>query len=234
MPRKPALILVGRDNWQKDESLNQLLLGRFSRRNDIRIIWEDPAAEVIQRARRLESRLTWLPAFSRRLTLRLTQILYGLANPSYFVYLYRRRGNSIPARCHDLREIVGKLGAEYTPIVLSRSAGGRVASLIADSSNIEQIICMGYPFKHPQMGDEPERYMHLQHLKTPMLILQGTRDEYGGHDVEERYRLSPSVEVFLVETSHDFALNELQASTVFEKIESVIARQAGRQQQATH
>ncbi|MCY1441411.1 hypothetical protein D9M71_577260 [compost metagenome] len=118
--------------------------------------------------------------------------------------------------------------------MLSRSAGGRVASLIADDSSIEQIICMGYPFKHPEMGDEPERYMHLQHLKTPMLILQGTRDEYGGDDIEERYRLSSSIEVCLIETSHDFALDDTQADTVFAKIEEVIAEQAARQRQVMH
>ena len=108
-------------------------------------------------------------------------------------------------------------------MILSRSAGGRVSSLIADDLNIKQLICLGYPFKHPQMGDEPERYQHLATLKTPMLIIQGTQDEYGGADCQQRYPMSPAVEVWFVDTNHNFDLNKPDILRLVNKIESVIS-----------
>ena len=83
---------------------------------------------------------------------------------------------------------------------------------------LKQIICLGYPFKNPQQPDEPERYLHLSAINTPMIIIQGAQDEYGGLDVPERYMLSPRVELSFFDTDHNFNIDDQTADSIVEKI----------------
>lgn len=68
-----VFLLVGRDNWQKDESLNLVLLDHL-RKNKITVVWEDPAAELIYLLRKFERKYLWLPVSTKKFNLRLTQI----------------------------------------------------------------------------------------------------------------------------------------------------------------
>ena len=222
MPRKThALLLVGRDNWQKDEALNQKLLTRL-RKTPIEIYWEDPAGAVIYQLRRLEQKISALPAWIKTFNLRIVQLFYALLHPSYFSYLFRRKKQAIESRCNYLEQRIRELGIADCVTVLSRSSGGRVSSLIADKMALKQIICLGYPFKHPEQPDEPERYLHLSAINTPMLIIQGAQDEYGGLDVPKRYMLSPRVELSFFETDHNFNIDDQTADSIVEKIISMI------------
>lgn len=222
MPRKTlALLLVGRDNWQKDEALNQKLLTRL-RKTPIEIYWEDPAGAVIYQLRQLEQKISALPAWVKTFNLRIVQLFYALLHPSYFSYLFRRKKQAIESRCNYLEQRIRELGIADCVTVLSRSSGGRVSSLIADKMALKQIICLGYPFKHPEQPDEPERYLHLSAINTPMLIIQGAQDEYGGLDVPERYMLGPRVELSFFDTDHNFNIDDQTADSIVEKIISMI------------
>ena len=70
-------------------------------------------------------------------------------------------------------------------IIGGKSMGGRVASMIADelfeADQIAGLLCVGYPF-HPIGKPEKLRTEHLENLKTPTLICQGTRDQFGTKD----------------------------------------------------
>lgn len=90
--------------------------------------------------------------------------------------------------------------------------------MIADELQIKQLICLGYPFKHPEKKEEPGRYQHLKDLKTPFLIIQGTKDEYGGLGVTEKYELSPTIELFFVDTNHEFNISPEEWEKVQKKI----------------
>jgi len=222
MPRKThALLLVGRDNWQKDEALNQKLLTRL-RKTPIEIYWEDPAGAAIYRLRQFEHKITGIPKWVKTFNLRVVQLCYALLHPSYFSYLFRRKKQAIESRCNYLEQRILELGIADCVTVLSRSSGGRVSSLIADKMALKQIICLGYPFKNPQQPDEPERYLHLSAINTPMIIIQGAQDEYGGLDVPERYMLSPRVELSFVDTDHNFNIDDQTADSIVEKIISMI------------
>ena len=122
----------------------------------------------------------------------------------------------------ELKKSIVKLGSQKEIIILSRSAGGRYASYIADEVNIKNIICLSYPFKHPNEGIEPDRYLHLINLKTPMLIIQGESDDYGGRDVKENYTLSPNIELFFVDANHEFSINNNDWERVLSKIDEII------------
>ncbi|RUX20141.1 alpha/beta hydrolase [Mesorhizobium sp. M2A.F.Ca.ET.042.01.1.1] len=103
----------------------------------------------------------------------------------------------------DLRAkgVTGKL------IIGGKSMGGRVASMVADEmfakGEIVGLACLGYPF-HPPGKPEQLRTKHLLDLKTPTLIFQGTRDEFGTNEEVATYGLSSAIEVvWLEDGDHD-------------------------------
>ncbi|MDM9620857.1 alpha/beta family hydrolase [Rhizobium sp. S96] len=92
-------------------------------------------------------------------------------------------------------------------IIGGKSMGGRVASMVADDlrakGEIVGLLCLGYPF-HPPGKPEQLRTAHLAQLKTPTLICQGTRDEFGTKDEVATYVLSPAIDVLWLEDGdHD-------------------------------
>jgi predicted alpha/beta-hydrolase family hydrolase len=92
-------------------------------------------------------------------------------------------------------------------IIGGKSMGGRVASMIADglyeASRIAGLLCIGYPF-HPPGRPQQLRTAHLIDLRTPTLICQGTRDEFGDRYEVGDYGLSDEIELFWLEDGdHD-------------------------------
>jgi len=100
----------------------------------------------------------------------------------------RRPPDREPLLLQTWREVVDHLGAERL-VVGGKSMGGRMASLIADACRVRGLVCLGYPF-HPPGRPERLRTAHLETLETPTLIVQGTRDPFGGEDEVSGYRLS--------------------------------------------
>ena len=156
---------------------------------------------------------------------RLAKAIILLAHPHFWRCFWPRywtKINTFEHRVQNTQKLIRFLGRDRRVTLLSRSAGGRVASIIADQLGIERVICLGYPFKHPDLPAEPERYQHLATLKTPFLIIQGKRDAYGGQDILETYRLSPSIEVYFIDTDHDFLLSPQAWAQVLQKITDAI------------
>src|ERR1700751_5530940 len=83
--------------------------------------------------------------------------------------------------------------------------GGRIASMIADEAQVAGLVCLGYPF-HPVGKPDRLRVEHLGTIRTPTLILQGTRDPFGRQAEVKGYPLAQSVEVhWLEDGEHSFA-----------------------------
>jgi predicted alpha/beta-hydrolase family hydrolase len=102
---------------------------------------------------------------------------------------------------------VEALDAKGPLIIGGKSMGGRVASMVADdlyaAGKIAGLLCLGYPF-HPPAKPEQLRTKHLVDLKTPTLICQGTRDEFGTRDEVQGYTLSDRIKILWLEDSdHD-------------------------------
>ena len=221
-----VFLFAGRDDWQKDTGLNHVLVN-YTKKKNYKIVWEDPAGGFTYKLRLIESHFKNIPAIIKKLNLRLSQILYALIHWNYFIYLYeqifnRKEEDLVKLRCKRLKKRIQELSIENEVVIISRSSGGRVSSLIADELKIKHIICLGYPFQNPDNGVEPERYLHLEHLKTPMLIIQGTKDEYGGAEIKDKYKFSPSIEVFFVETNHNFIIDDYTWDIIYQKIDEVI------------
>jgi len=131
-----------------------------------------------------------------------------------FGYMAARRtseGRKPPPRAETLNPeyvaAVNALGAKGPLVIGGKSMGGRVASMIADdlhaSGKIIGLLCLGYPF-HPPAKPEQLRTKHLAGLRTPTLICQGTRDEFGTREEVPGYTLSDAIEVLWLEDGdHD-------------------------------
>jgi len=132
-----------------------------------------------------------------------------------FGYMASRRTASVrkpPPRADTLMSeylsAVSDIEAKGTLIIGGKSMGGRVASMIADelfaAGRIQGLLCLGYPF-HPVGKPDQLRVSHLAGLKTPALIVQGTRDPFGSRDEVAAYDLPPSIDiVWLDDGDHDF------------------------------
>jgi uncharacterized protein len=128
-----------------------------------------------------------------------------------FPYMRRRRETGErrpPDREPALRQAwldaIADLGGAERLVIGGKSMGGRMASLVADEAAVRGLVCLGYPF-HPPGQPEKLRTAHLRDLRTPTLIVQGTRDSLGTREDVERYDLSPAIRlVWLEDGDHSF------------------------------
>lgn len=122
-----------------------------------------------------------------------------------FSYMATRRTEGTrkpPSRAEKLNseylEAIEGLEVDGPLIIGGKSMGGRVASMIADelfeADRITGLLCVGYPF-HPIGKPEKLRTEHLQYLRTPTLICQGTRDQFGSIDEVGSYELSSAIQL---------------------------------------
>jgi uncharacterized protein len=146
-----------------------------------------------------------------------------------FPYMERRRsdGKRRPPDGHDtLRarwlEVVERLGQAGDLVIGGKSMGGRIASMIADEIGARGLVCLGYPF-HPAGRPEKLRVAHLEAIRTPTLILQGTRDALGNRMEIEGYRLSNHVRVeFLEDGDHSFKPRVRSGRTEAENLQQAV------------
>jgi hypothetical protein len=150
----------------------------------------------------------------------MNMIAESLAHQSFrvarfeFAYMAARRtsgGRKPPPRAEKvLPEFIAAIEALEAPaplIIGGKSMGGRVATMIADTcfdhGQISGVLCLGYPF-HPPAKPGNLRTAHLVDLKTPTLIVQGTRDPFGTDEEVPQYDLSSSIDmVWLPDGNHD-------------------------------
>jgi len=145
----------------------------------------------------------------------------------------RRRGirSGAPDREPVLRdswkEAVAAAGGGGRVVIGGKSLGGRIASLVADELGVRGLVCLGYPF-HPPGQPAKLRTKHLADLATRTLILQGTRDPFGGPDEVSGYTLSPSIEVVWVEDGdHSWKPRARSGRTLAQNVAFGIERTAG-------
>ena len=101
------------------------------------------------------------------------------------------------------RSVIGELGTANL-VIGGKSMGGRMASMVADEMGVRGLVCLGYPF-HPPGRTDKARVGHLTELRTPTLILQGTRDSFGSPEEVAGYDLTPAIRVhWLEDGDHGF------------------------------
>jgi uncharacterized protein len=142
-----------------------------------------------------------------------------------FPYMEKRR--KTPDRAPVLedafrRAIAGAVAHRHVKasklFIGGKSMGGRIATHLG--ANLEQwpeapkpsgVIAFGYPLAPPRSKRTGDRVTHLKMLNVPTLIVQGTRDPFGGPDeITEAIAdaaPAPPIEIMTVEGGdHSFAV----------------------------
>ena len=147
-----------------------------------------------------------------------------------FPYMQRRRetgrgGAPDPPRIlmQSFRDAIEGAGGGRKLVIGGKSMGGRIASMVADDAAVRGVVCLGYPF-HPPGKVEKTRTKHLETLRTPMLILQGTRDSFGRAEEISGYKLSPAIRIEWIEDGdHSFKPRARSGRTEADNVRAAIA-----------
>ena len=118
-----------------------------------------------------------------------------------FPYMAKRRiegtrggPDRAPVLTATWHEVIEAHRHKGTLFIGGKSMGGRYATMVCDGAGVDGVVCLGYPFHPPGKPGRP-RIEHLEALKTPCMILQGTRDALGTQDEVTGYRLSRAISV---------------------------------------
>ena len=160
----------------------------------------------------------------------------GLANRGVtvvtFNFPYMEKGRKTPDRPPVLedafrRAVLGAVEQRHVRasklFIGGKSMGGRIATHVAaqavgpDTAKWPQaplpngVIAFGYPLAPPRSKRTGDRVTHLKQLQIPTLIVQGTRDPFGGPDEIEAAIADgsrrPPIEILTVEGGdHSFAV----------------------------
>jgi len=111
-----------------------------------------------------------------------------------FNFVYMEQGRSVPDQKHKLENcfravieaaLKHKKLKNNSVVIGGKSMGGRIASQVmageereAFASDVVGLVFLGYPL-HPPGQPAKLRVEHLEHIKKPMLFVQGTRDSLG-------------------------------------------------------
>jgi predicted alpha/beta-hydrolase family hydrolase len=125
------------------------------------------------------------------------------------------------------REVIEALGGGERLVIGGKSLGGRIASMVADGAGARGLVCLGYPF-HPPGSPERLRTAHLRDLRTPTLVVQGTRDAFGSPEEIASYELSAAIRVlYLADGDHSFKPRASSGRTEGQNLEEAVEAVAG-------
>lgn len=128
-----------------------------------------------------------------------------------------------PVLLDTWREVIAEQGGGERVAIGGKSMGGRMATMIADQANVRAVVCFGYPF-HPPGKPQQLRTAHLETMKVPTLILQGTRDPFGNEADVAGYTLSPAIRIeWLPDGDHSLKPRASSGATEREHLARAIA-----------
>ncbi len=165
----------------------------------------------------------------------MNQVAEGLAVRGMYVvrfefpYMARARTEGkrgapdrMPTLERTFSELLASLGPAQRWLIGGKSMGGRVATHIADALGVRGVVALGYPF-HPPRKPTSLRTQHLESLRTPCLILQGTRDALGSRDEVAGYALSQAIRVeWLEDGDHSFEPRKSSGRSFAQNLEQAL------------
>ena len=133
-----------------------------------------------------------------------------------FNFVYMEQGRSVPDQKHKLegcfRAVIEaalkhKKLKSNSVVIGGKSMGGRIASQVMAgearetlADDVVGLVFLGYPL-HPPGQSAKLRVEHLEHIKKPMLFVQGTRDALGAPEEIKPFvkNLRPAAKIHEIE-----------------------------------
>jgi predicted alpha/beta-hydrolase family hydrolase len=133
-----------------------------------------------------------------------------------FNFVYMEQGRSVPDQKHKLEgcflaviaaALKHKKLKSNRLVLGGKSMGGRIASQVmageareSIAEDVAGLVFLGYPL-HPPGQSTKLRVEHLEHIKKPMLFVQGTRDALGSPDEIKPHikNLRPTPKIYSIE-----------------------------------
>jgi hypothetical protein len=227
MKKKKIILLIGRENLEKDSYLYSAILSKI--RGIKFYVFNESSLPFL---RKIYLKIVQIiPEFIRNQLLKSN--LYSNSRKLFYLFIlntsdykmhvaYEKNPNDIPLRIEKLSKRLNKIPLHTEITLIGRSAGAIVATMVSLTHPIHKIIALGYPFKHPDFDEEAYRHEHLIDVKTPMLIIQGLHDSYGGREIEKKYNFNPQTKVVFEDITHDFELTEENRMRILRTIEYFI------------
>ena len=119
-----------------------------------------------------------------------------------FNFVYMEQGRSVPDQKHKLEDCFqavietarkNRKLKNNRVVIGGKSMGGRIASQVMAgevretfAEDVVGLVFLGYPL-HPPGQPTKLRVEHLEHIKKPLLFVQGTRDALGSPDEIKPY-----------------------------------------------
>ena len=213
MKNYKIILFIGRENLEKD---SHLYTDVFAKLESLPYSFFFDPSDQIRHAFN-HKLFSYIPKFIKEFfylskLARLGIIAFVFCKQGIFDWSYlkafRKNPNDIDVRLSALLKKIKTFPKGTQITLVGRSAGAILATKISLQVPIHQIICLAYPFKHPDCAEEPFRYEHLVHVTTPTLIIQGKNDPYGGREVIEKYPMNLSTKIIFEDLDHDFQLTE--------------------------
>ncbi len=125
----------------------------------------------------------------------------------------RRPPDRMPKLLVAFEQAIQSIATNKQIFIGGKSMGGRVASILAaekgaklvdQSTPINGVICLGFPF-HPPKNPDKYRGEHLSEIAIDTLIVQGERDAFGTQSEVAEFNFSDRVQLeFLSDGDHSF------------------------------
>ena len=127
----------------------------------------------------------------------------------------------------SFRGAIAELGGAEKIVIGGKSMGGRMASLLAEEIGARGLVCLGYPF-HPPGKPEALRTAHLLPMTMPALIVQGTRDSFGGLEEVQALALPPNINLHWIEDGdHSFKPRKYSGRSEAQALDEAVMAVAG-------
>ena len=228
MKTKKITLLIGREHLEKDSYLYTNILSeikgiQFDVFNDSYSYFRRRVYPYFTKA---IPRLIRKNPIVRSLYFQIEKQFYSIIlNPNdYKMHIaFQKNPNDISLRVEKLAKRLNKIPIDTEITLIGRSAGAIVATMVSLQHPIHKIISLGYPFKHPDFEEEAYRHEHLKKVNTPMLIIQGLQDVYGGKEIENKYQFNSNTTIVFEDINHDFELTEENRIRILSNIEQFIS-----------
>ena len=228
MKTQKITLLIGREHLEKDSYLYTNILSeikgiQFDVFNDSYSYFR---RRVYPYFTRVIPRLIRKNPIARSFYFQIEKQFYSIIlNPNdYKMHIaFQKNPNDISLRVEKLAKRLNKIPIDTEITLIGRSAGAIVATMVSLQHPIHKIISLGYPFKHPDFEEEAYRHEHLKKVNTPMLIIQGLQDVYGGKEIENKYKFNSNTTIVFEDINHDFELTEENRIRILSNIEQFIS-----------